>query len=310
MLMQCTLKKQITLTGIGLHSGKKVTVTFKPAPKNTGLVYKRTDLEPNVEFKCSADAVRDTQLCTALVNAEGVRISTIEHLQAALFSLGIDNLYIEVNAPEIPIMDGSAYPFVYLLSQVGIKELNAPKQFIKVTKAVRVEDGDKWAMLEPSSQGLQMDLTIDFKHPAMDPEKQHISIDFSGKLFRDEIASARTFCFLRDVEYMHAHNLALGGSLDNAVVLDDYRVLNNDGLRYENEFVKHKLLDCIGDLYMSNMVLLGKFSAYKTGHHLNNQMIRELLAHSDCYEIVTFTNKEPVRVPDTPIDFIPSVVTI
>jgi len=307
MLKQCTLNKAISVTGIGLHSGKKVSVNFKPAPKNTGLVYRRTDLEPNVEFKCTADAVRDTQLCTALVNDAGVRISTIEHLQAALFALGIDNLFIEVNAPEVPIMDGSAYPFVYLLSQVGVKQLSAPKQFIKVTKPVRVEDGEKWAMVEPSSKGLQMDLTIDFKHPAMDPDKQHISIDFSGQLFRSDIASARTFCFLQDVEYMHAHNLALGGSLDNAVVLDDYRVLNNDGLRYEDEFVKHKLLDCIGDLYMSNKVLLGKFSAYKTGHHLNNQMIRELLAHPECYEIKTFNDEELSNVFGTPIDFIHSV---
>ena len=245
MLKQCTLNKAISVTGIGLHSGKKVSVNFKPAPKNTGLVYRRTDLEPNVEFKCTADAVRDTQLCTALVNDAGVRISTIEHLQAALFALGIDNLFIEVNAPEVPIMDGSAYPFVYLLSQVGVKQLSAPKQFIKVTKPVRVEDGEKWAMVEPSSKGLQMDL--------------------------------------------------------------NYRVLNNDGLRYEDEFVKHKLLDCIGDLYMSNKVLLGKFSAYKTGHHLNNQMIRELLAHPECYEIKTFNDEELSNVFGTPIDFIHSV---
>ena len=310
MLKQCTLGKAISVTGIGLHSGKKVTVNFRPAPKNTGLVYRRTDLEPNVEFKCTADAVRDTQLCTALVNEAGVRISTIEHLQAALFALGIDNLYIDVNAPEIPIMDGSAYPFVYLLSQVGIKELAAPKQLIKITKPVRVEDGEKWAMLEPSANGLQLDLTIDFKHPAMDPEKQHVSVDFSGSLFKSDIASARTFCFLKDVEFMHAHNLALGGSLDNAVVLDEFRVLNSDGLRYEDEFVKHKLLDCIGDLYMSNKVLLGRFSAYKTGHHLNNQMLRGLLAHPECYEVKTFKSEEHADVLGTPIDFIsPAVVS-
>lgn len=295
MIMQRTIQKTIKVVGIGLHSGHKVTATLRPAPAGTGLIYTRTDISPNVQFKCTADAVRDTQLCTALVNENGVRISTVEHLSAALFALGIDNLYIDVDAPEIPVMDGSAYPFIYQISAVGVKELHAPKEFIKVTKPIRVQDGDKWAMLEPSARGLQMSLTVDFRHPAIESTNQHIDISFSGELFRDEISKARTFCFLKDVEFMHAHNLALGGSLDNAIVLDDYSVVNEEGLRYDDEFVKHKLLDAIGDLYMSNRTILGKFSAHKTGHHLNNMMLRELLSHADCYETVTFDETVPER---------------
>lgn len=301
MTMQRTISKTVRVVGIGLHSGHKVTATLRPAPAGTGLVFTRTDLDPKVVFHCSADAVRDTQLCTALVNADGVRISTVEHLSAALFALGIDNLYIDVDAPEIPVMDGSAYPFIYQITQAGVKELAAPKQFIRVLKPVKVQDGDKWAMLEPSASGLQMSLTIDFSHPAIVASGQHIDITFSGDLFRDEISKARTFCFLKDVEFMHAHNLALGGSLDNAVVLDDYTVANEEGLRYSNEFVKHKLLDAIGDLYMANRTILGRFSAYKTGHHLNNMLLRELLAHQECWETAEFVEdrshqrKSPLR---------------
>lgn len=300
MTMQRTISKTVRVVGIGLHSGHKVTATLRPAPAGTGLVFTRTDLDPKVVFHCSADAVRDTQLCTALVNADGVRISTVEHLSAALFALGIDNLYIDVDAPEIPVMDGSAYPFIYQITQAGVKELAAPKHFIRVLKPVKVQDGDKWAMLEPSASGLQMSLTIDFSHPAIVASGQHIDITFSGDLFRDEISKARTFCFLKDVEFMHAHNLALGGSLDNAVVLDDYTVANEEGLRYSNEFVKHKLLDAIGDLYMANRTILGRFSAYKTGHHLNNMLLRELLAHQECWEPAEFVEdrsqrKSPLR---------------
>lgn len=295
MINQRTISKTITVVGIGLHSGRKVTATLRPAPAGAGIVYTRTDIEPHVRFKCAPEAVRDTQLCTALVNDDGVRISTVEHLSAALFALGIDNLFIDVDAPEIPVMDGSAYPFVYQISEAGVRELSAPKEFIKVLKPVKVTDGDKWAMLEPSASGLQMSLTIDFRHPAIEATNQHIDINFSGDLFRDEISKARTFCFLKDVEFMHAHNLALGGSLDNAIVLDDYNVANEEGLRYEDEFVKHKLLDAIGDLYMSNRTILGRFSAHKTGHHLNNMMIRELLSHQECYEIVTFADHAVAR---------------
>lgn len=291
MLRQRTIGKPMTATGIGLHSGRKVTVSFRPAPADTGLVYTRVDLDPQVVFRASADAVRDTQLCTALVNADGVRISTVEHLSAALCALGIDNLYIDVDAPEIPVMDGSAYPFLYLFSEVGVKELKAPKKFIKITRPIRVEDGDKWALLEPADSGLSMSLTIDFDHPAMTKDLQHVDFDFTGDGFMEKVSKARTFCFLRDVEYMHAHNLALGGSLDNAVVLDEYRVVNPDGLRYADEFVRHKLLDAIGDLYMSNFTIIGKFSAYKTGHNLNNMLLRSVLAHEECREFVTFEAK-------------------
>jgi UDP-3-O-[3-hydroxymyristoyl] N-acetylglucosamine deacetylase len=287
MIKQRSIKKSVTASGIGLHSGKKVTITFKPAPADTGIVFVRTDITPNVVFNTSPEMVRDTELCTALVTEDGCRVSTVEHLSAALSALGVDNLIVEVNAPELPVMDGSAQPFIYLLEEAGIEVLEAPKKFIKVLKTVRVENGDKWAELRPSDKGFTLDLQIDFNHPAMQKDLQHYKMDFSGSLFFNEVSRARTFCFMKDVEFMHAHNLALGGSLDNAVVLDDYKVVNPEGLRYEDEFVKHKMLDAIGDLYMSNRSLIGSFVAYKTGHHLNNMLIRALLADSEAYELVS-----------------------
>ncbi len=287
MIRQRTLKSVVTTTGIGLHSGKKVQVTFKPAPANTGIIYTRTDLNPPVSIKCEPNSVRDTQLCTALVNLDGVRISTVEHLTAALCALGIDNLYVDVNAPELPVMDGSSQPFIYLFESTGVELLNEPKKFLLVKRPVRVADEDKYASLVPNNGGFSLDLTIDFDHPAMEKELQHFSLKFSGKSFVNELARARTFCFMRDVEYMHANNLALGGSLENAVVLDDYRVVNPDGLRYANEFVKHKMLDAVGDLYMQGLSILGDFKAYKTGHKLNNMLLRALLSDSANYEIVT-----------------------
>lgn len=301
MILQRTIQETVSVTGIGLHSGSKVTVTFKPAPANTGIIYTRTDLDPNVSIKCEPDAVRDTQLCTALVNLDGVRISTVEHLTAALSALGIDNLFVEVNAPELPVMDGSAQPFIYLFESTGIQELPAAKKFLHLVKKVRVEDGDKWAELTPAD-GFDLDLTIDFNHPAMERDLQHFHLDFSGKSFVKELARARTFCFMRDVEYMHAHNLALGGSLENAVVLDDYRVINPDGLRYPNEFVKHKMLDAVGDLYMSGFSVLGSFKAYKTGHKLNNMLLRAVLADSSCYELITLDDRE--QQEENAIDFL------
>lgn len=290
MILQRTIKETVSATGIGLHSGSKVTVTFRPAPANTGIIYTRTDLNPHVSIKCEPEAVRDTQLCTALVNLDGVRISTVEHLTAALSAMGIDNLFIDVNAPELPVMDGSAQPFIYLLESTGIQELPTPKKFMHVVKKVRVEDGDKWAEITPSD-GFSLDLTIDFNHPAMDRELQHFHLDFSGKSFVKELARARTFCFMRDVEYMHAHNLALGGSLENAVVLDDYRVINPEGLRYPNEFVKHKMLDAVGDLYMNGHSILGSFKAYKTGHKLNNMLLRAVLADASNYELIAIEGR-------------------
>lgn len=290
MILQRTIKETVSATGIGLHSGSKVTVTFRPAPADTGIIYTRTDLNPHVSIKCEPEAVRDTQLCTALVNLDGVRISTVEHLTAALSAMGIDNLFIDVNAPELPVMDGSAQPFIYLLESTGIQELPTPKRFMHVVKKVRVEDGDKWAEITPSD-GFSLDLTIDFNHPAMDRELQHFHLDFSGKSFVKELARARTFCFMRDVEYMHAHNLALGGSLENAVVLDDYRVINPEGLRYPNEFVKHKMLDAVGDLYMNGHSILGSFKAYKTGHKLNNMLLRAVLADASNYEMIAIEGR-------------------
>ena len=299
MIKQRTLKQSIQATGVGLHSGRKVSVTFRPAPANTGILYVRSDLEPAVTIKAEASAVRDTMLCTALVNEQGVRISTVEHLSAALSALGIDNLIIEVDAPELPVMDGSSQPFIYLLQSAGIEELNAAKQFIRVKKTVRVQDGDKWAELRPSNKGFSMDLQIDFTHPVFDPRKQRLKVDFSGETFVRELSRARTFCFMKDVEYMHSKNLALGGSLENAVVLDEYRVLNEEGLRYDDEFVKHKMLDAVGDLYMCGHSMLGEFAAYKTGHAVNNLLLRTLLADAEAWEMVTFAGKKV----ESPIPF-------
>jgi len=292
MINQRTILKPVSMTGIGLHSGAKVEVAFRPAPADTGIVYTRTDLNPSVTMKCTADNVKDTQLCTALVNETGVRISTVEHLTAALSALGIDNLFIDVNAPEIPVMDGSAQPFIYLFASVGIQELSAPKKFLRVVRKVRVENEGKWAELTPSESGFNLDLQIDFNHPAMDKDKQHYAMSFTGEAFARDVSRARTFCFMRDVEYMHAHNLALGGSLENAVVLDDHRVINPEGLRYEDEFVKHKLLDAIGDLYMDGHSILANFKAYKTGHDLNNRLLRALLSDSSNYEVIQFADTQ------------------
>ncbi|MGN1394713.1 MAG: UDP-3-O-acyl-N-acetylglucosamine deacetylase [Succinivibrionaceae bacterium] len=287
MIKQRTIKQEVHASGIGLHSGKKVNMVFKPAKANTGVVYVRTDLNPRVYMKASADMVRDTELCTAIVNDRGDRISTIEHLSAALSAMGIDNIYIEVDAPELPVMDGSAQPFMYLLEEAGIEILPVTKKFIKIKKVVRVELDDKWAELRPSlGNGFLVDLQIDFNHPAMNKKLQKFSFNFTGKSFFRDVSRARTFCFMKDVEFMHAHNLALGGSLDNAVVLDDYSVINPEGLRYPNEFVKHKMLDAIGDLYMSAKSMIGEFHAYKTGHHLNNMLLRALLADATAYELI------------------------
>ncbi len=303
MTRQRTLKQPLSATGIGLHSGSKVQVCMRPAPANTGIVYTRCDLNPKVVMQCTAQNVRDTQLCTALVNEDGVRISTVEHLTAALSAFGIDNLYIDVNAPEIPVMDGSAQPWIYLFESVGVVDLPEPKRYYKVLRKVRVENGEKWAELTPS-QGFDLDLTIDFNHPAMDRDLQHLHFDFTGKGFADQISRARTFCFMCDVEYMHAHHLALGGSLENAVVLDDFRVVNPDGLRCPDEFVRHKMLDAIGDLYMNGHSILGSFKAFKTGHDLNNRLLKALLSSSDNYEEVALTSSVKSKASD--IEFIGS----
>jgi UDP-3-O-[3-hydroxymyristoyl] N-acetylglucosamine deacetylase len=287
MIRQRTLKEIVKTTGVGLHSGRKVTLVLRPAAANTGIIYRRTDVNPPVDFPADPESVRDTMLCTALVNDAGVRISTVEHLNAALAGMGIDNIIVEVDAPEIPIMDGSASPFVFLLQQAGVEEQNAPKRFIRIKKPVRFEDEDKWAEFVPFN-GFRMDFEIEFNHPAIDADEQRLLFDFSSKGFVKEISRARTFGFMRDIEYLQSQNLVLGGSFDNAIVLDEYRILNEEGLRFENEFVTHKVLDAIGDLYMCGHPIIGEFRAFKSGHGLNNQLLRTILADQEAWEWVTF----------------------
>ncbi|MEN0677570.1 UDP-3-O-acyl-N-acetylglucosamine deacetylase [Plesiomonas shigelloides] len=295
MIKQRTLKRSIDATGLGLHTGRKVTLTLRPAPANTGVIYRRTDLNPPVDFPADAKSVRDTMLCTCLVNDDDVRISTVEHLNAALAGLGIDNIIIDVDAPEIPIMDGSASPFVYLLLDAGIEELNVAKKFVRIKETVRVEDGDKWAEFVPFN-GFKIDFTIDFNHPAIDAGAQRYRLDFSADNFISQISRARTFGFMRDIEYLQSKGLCLGGSFNCAIVLDEYRVLNEDGLRYDDEFVKHKILDSIGDLYMCGHTIIGEFRAYKSGHALNNKLLQAMLAKENAWEYVTFANEAQVPV--------------
>ncbi len=292
---QRTLKNQITATGVGLHTGQKVYLTLKPAPINYGIVFCRTDLETPVEIKAHPDSVGDTSLSTGLVK-DGVRISTVEHLLSALAGLGIDNACVDVSAPEVPIMDGSAAPFVFLIQSAGITEQNAPKRFLRIKRTVRVEDGDKWARFDPY-EGFKVAFSIDFDHPVFKRSCRRAELDFSSTSFLKEVSRARTFGFMRDIERLHERRLALGGSLDNAIVLDDYRVINEDGLRYEDEFVKHKILDAIGDLYLLGHSLIGSFSGHKSGHALNNRLLRILLAEADSWELVTYTDTQPAPIP-------------
>ncbi len=286
MIRQRTLKNVIRATGVGLHTGEKVYLTLRPAAVDTGIVFRRVDLAEPVEIKATPHNVGDTQLSTTLINGD-VRISTVEHLLSALAGLGIDNAYVDLSAPEVPIMDGSAGPFVFLVQSAGIDEQNAPKRFIRIKRPVRVEDGDKWASFEPFD-GFKVGFTIEFDHPAFRDEAKCAEVDFSTTSFVREVSRARTFGFMRDIERLREMNLALGGSLDNAVVVDDYRVLNEDGLRYEDEFVKHKMLDAIGDLYLLGHSLIGAFHGHKSGHAINNQLLRTLLADESAWEEVTF----------------------
>ena len=286
MIRQRTLKNVIRATGVGLHTGEKVYLTLRPAAPDTGIVFRRVDLDPPVDIAARPENVGETQLSTTLVR-DGVRISTVEHLLSAMAGLGIDNAYVDLSAPEVPIMDGSAGPFVFLIQSAGIEEQNAPKRFIRIRKRVEVRDGDKWARFEPFD-GFKVAFSIDFDHPVFRRHTQHAEIDFSMTSFVKEVSRARTFGFMRDIERLRAHNLALGGSLDNAVVVDDYRVLNEEGLRYEDEFVKHKILDAIGDLYLLGRSLVGAFCGHKSGHALNNRLLRELLARRDAWEEITF----------------------
>ncbi len=300
MIRQRTLKNVIRATGVGLHTGEKVYLTLRPAAPNTGIIFRRVDLDPPVEIPATPDNVGETTLSTTLVR-DGVRISTVEHLLSALAGLGIDNAYIDLNAAEVPIMDGSAGPFVFLIQSAGIEEQNAPKQFIRILRTVSVEEGDKWVRFEPFD-GFKVSFAIDFDHPVFQNRGQQAVVDFSTTSFVKEVSRARTFGFMSQIEQLRANNLALGGSLDNAVVVDDYRILNEDGLRYEDEFVKHKILDAIGDLYLLGRSLIGAFYGYKSGHALNNRLLRALLAQEDAWELVTFDDMH-----EAPISFVQPV---
>ncbi len=294
MIRQRTLKNVIRATGVGLHTGEKVYLTLRPAAADTGIIFRRVDLEEPVDIRASPENVGDTCLSTTLMRDE-VRISTVEHLLSAFAGLGIDNAYVDVSAPEVPIMDGSAGPFVFLLQSAGIEEQNAPKRFIRIRESVEVRDGDKWARFEPYD-GFKVCFEIEFNHPAFQGRCQDACIDFSTTSFIKEVSRARTFGFLNDIERLRERRLALGGSLDNAIVVDDFRVVNEDGLRYEDEFVKHKVLDAIGDLYLLGRSLIGAFYGYKSGHGLNNQLLRTLMAEEDAWELVTFEDSEELPI--------------
>ncbi|MCP5215464.1 MAG: UDP-3-O-acyl-N-acetylglucosamine deacetylase [Pseudomonadales bacterium] len=303
MIGQRTLKNTIRATGVGLHSGEKVYLTLKPAPADTGIVFCRTDLDPVVEIPALAENVGETTLSTTLMKG-GARVDTVEHLLSAMAGLGIDNAYVELSAAEVPIMDGSAGPFVFLIQSAGIQEQPVAKKFIRIKRKVKVTDGDKWASFEPFD-GFKVTFTIDFDHPVFKGRLQQASVDFSSTSFVKEVSRARTFGFMRDIEYLRSHNLALGGSMDNAIVVDDYRILNEDGLRYDDEFVKHKVLDAIGDLYLLGNTLIGEFKGFKSGHGLNNILLRKLIAQEDAWEVATFD-----AIENAPISYSRPVLSI
>ena len=290
MIRQRTLKNVISATGVGLHTGEKVYMTLRPAAADTGIVFRRIDLPVVVDIKADAYAVGDTRLASCL-EKDGASVGTVEHLMSALAGLGIDNAYVDLSAPEVPIMDGSAGPFVFLLQSAGIEEQNAAKRFIRIRKTVEVRHGDKWVKLEPFN-GFKIDLGIEFNHPVFDRSRQTVSFDFSSTSYTKEVSRARTFGFMQDVEAMRSQGLAMGGSLDNAIVMDEYRILNSDGLRYDDEFVKHKALDAIGDLYLLGHPIIGAFSGFKSGHALNNQLLRALLEDQTAWEFCSFANAE------------------
>jgi UDP-3-O-[3-hydroxymyristoyl] N-acetylglucosamine deacetylase len=303
MLKQRTLKNTIRATGVGLHTGRKVLMALRPGAASSGIVFRRMDLDDPVEIRATAENVGETTLGTTLIQGD-VKVSTIEHLLSAFAGLGIDNAVVELSSSEVPIMDGSAGPFVFLLQSAGIEEQNAPKKFVRILKSVKVDDGDKWARFDPYD-GFKVNFEIEFDHPVFKRRSQVASMDFSTTTFLREVSRARTFGFMRDLEYMRSRNLALGGNLDNAIVLDEYRILNEDGLRYEDEFVKHKILDAIGDLYLLGHSLIGEFSGYKSGHALNNRLLRTLIADRSASEDVTFET-----LSDAPISFVPAVATV
>ncbi|TCS41711.1 UDP-3-O-acyl-N-acetylglucosamine deacetylase [Reinekea marinisedimentorum] len=302
MVNQRTLKNTIKATGVGLHSGKKVYLTLSPAPVDTGIVFVRTDLDGCPEVKAHALNVGDTTLSTNLVNGEAT-VGTVEHLLSACAGLGIDNAIVELSAPEVPIMDGSSGPFVFLLQSAGIVDQPKAKKFIRIIKPISVQDGDKYARFEPYD-GYQLNFTIDFDHPVFRSRSQQTVFEFSTSAYVKEVSRARTFGFMRDFEYLRANNLALGASVNNAIAVDDYKVLNEDGLRYEDEFVRHKVLDAVGDLYQLGYALIGRFVGYKSGHGLNNILLRELLNNPDAWEYATFGEE---ACTDAPISYSPTL---
>jgi UDP-3-O-[3-hydroxymyristoyl] N-acetylglucosamine deacetylase len=302
MLKQRTLSNVIRATGVGLHTGEKVFLTLKPAPVDTGIVFFRVDLETPVEIKATPESVTETVMSTT-IESNGVKISTVEHLMSAFAGMGVDNAYVELSTHEVPIMDGSAAPFIFLLQSAGIAEQNKPKKFIRIKKPIEVRDGDKWVRLEPFD-GFKVTFTIDFDHPIFKNSVQNATVDFSTTSFIKEVSRARTFGFMDDLETLRKAGLARGGSIDNAIVMDSFNILNDDGLRYKDEFVKHKILDAVGDLYLLGHSLIGAFSAHKSGHALNNQILRLLLAEKNAWELTTLKDE-----PNTPISFVPAVAT-
>lgn len=303
MIKQRTLRNAIRATGVGLHTGEKVYLTLAPAPVDTGIVFRRTDLDPPVEIAARAENVGDTTLSTTLVSGD-VRVSTVEHLLSAMAGLGIDNAYVELSAAEVPIMDGSAGPFVFLIQSAGIQEQSKAKQFIRIKRPVTVKDGDKVASFLPFD-GFKVSFTIDFDHPVFRDRTGEAALDFSSTSFVKEVSRARTFGFMHEIEYLRSKGLAQGGSVDNAIVVDEYRILNEDGLRYEDEFVKHKVLDAIGDLYLLGNSLIGEFRAHKSGHALNNASLRALIADADAWEVVTFED-----ISEAPISYMAPVAAL
>lgn len=304
MIRQRTLNNMIRATGVGLHTGEKVYLTLHPAPVNTGIIFRRTDLDPVVEIHAKAENVGETTLSTTLMNGD-IRVSTVEHLLSAMAGLGIDNAIIDVTAPEVPIMDGSAGPFVFLLQSAGIREQEEPKQFIRIKRPVTVTDGDKVASFKPF-EGFKVSFSIDFDHPAFHNRTLKAEVDFCSTSFVKEVSRARTFGFMHEIEYLRSKGLARGGSMDNAIVVDEFQVLNEDGLRYEDEFVKHKILDAIGDLYLLGNSLIGEFEGHKSGHGLNNASLRELIAQEDTWEVVTFEDDED----EAPISYMKPLLTV
>jgi len=297
MIAQRTVKTQVRTTGVGLHTGARVNLTLRPAPPDSGIVFRRIDLPPNSDFIVAPERVTDTRLCSAL-EGNGAKVATVEHLMSALSGLGIDNVFIDIDGPEVPILDGSAAPWVYLVQSAGIESQTAPKRFMRVLKTVRIEEGEgtqhKWAQFAPL-EGCTLSFKIDFDHPVFRNSAKEMHIDLTRESYVKEVSRARTFGFMNEVEYLRSNGLALGGTLDNAIVMDEFRVLNNDGLRYADEFVKHKVLDAVGDLYLTGHPILGAFTAYKSGHGLNNKLLRALTEDASAWEWATFE-----RDADTP----------